>query len=39
MATHIQVQLQVQALHLEKRRLKEEQRLLREAVQASRTDL
>ena len=39
MATPTQVQLQVQALHLEKRRLKEEQRLLREAVQAARIDL
>ena len=39
MATPTQVQLQVQALHLEKRRLQEEQRLLREAVQAARTDL
>ena len=38
-ATPTQVQLQVQALHLEKRRLNEEQRLLREDLQAARTDL
>ena len=38
LATPTQVQLQVRALRLEKRRLKEKQRLLREAVQAARTD-
>ena len=36
MATPIQVQLQVQALRLEKRRLKEEHRLLIQTVQAAR---
>ena len=39
MATPTEIHLQVKALRLQERRLKYEQRLLREAVQAAKIDL